>query len=690
MIQPRLIPVLLLKHGVIVRSQRFQIHQVIGNPMSTVERLSNWQVDELVILDISDGDRHDLRRDDLQHRYSGTTFTHVLENISAACHIPLTIGGHVRTLEDIERRLMLGADRVSINTAAVDNPDLIDEAARVFGNQCIVVSVDAIRHREGQWEVMTAGGKKPTGLDPAHWAVEMERRGAGEILLNSIDRDGSKLGYDLGLIKSVTDACTIPVIACGGVGEYTDFAPGIIEGNAAAVAAANIFHFFEMSYPLAKQALLKAGVPVRSNVLDSDWYPREPVYDREAEDDRIEARLAMARRSGHRCTEERPKRAVSWCAKCLYPTISAAPIEVDEDGVCTGCRQAEFKLRIPKSEWDRRKENLREVLEQNRSKDGSRHDCVIAVSGGKDSWYQVHVICREMGFNPLLVTYDGNNWTPAGWRNLLRMKEVFNCDHIIYSPSVDVLKKLNRLGFTVMGDMNWQGHVGITTVPVRIAVQHRIPLVIWGEHGYLDIGGQFSMDDYPEMSYRNRLEHFGRGFEWNFFVGREGLTAQDMISWRYPPDSEILDLELRGIYLGNYVYWEANDHAQLMIEEYGFEIHDKPFERTYRRISNLDDMHENGIHDYLKYIKFGYGRGTDHVSKDIRAGKLTREQGIRFIRQYDHVKSSDLYRWLDYVGMTEDEFDRIADTFRDPRVWWRENGEWRREEIPVSWETPNE
>lgn len=689
MIQPRLVPVLLLKHGLIVRSQRFQIHQVIGNPMSTVERFSNWQVDELVILNISQDDRHDLRRDDLQRHYSGTTFEHVLENITEVCHIPLIIGGRVRSLADIERRLMLGADRVSINTAAVENPALIDEAARAFGSQCIVVSIDALHHREGQWEVMTGGGKKPTGLTPMQWAREAEQRGAGEILLNSIDRDGGKFGYDLDLIRAVTDETRLPVIACGGVGDYADFAPGITEGKAAAVAAANIFHFFEMSYPLAKQAMLDTGVNVRPNVLDGDWYPREPVYDRAMEDARIQARLEKANGGGPPANTKPPIRPISWCQKCLYPTISAAPIEVDGDGICTGCRQAEFKMRIPRNEWDRRKGKLKELLELHRSKDGSRHDCVIAVSGGKDSWYQVHVIRRELGLNPLLVTYDGNNWTPAGWRNLLRMKDVFDCDHVIHSPSMDVLKKLNRLGFIVMGDMNWHGHVGISTVPVRVAVQQRIPLVIWGEHGYLDIGGQFSMDDYPEMSYRNRLEHFGRGYEWNYFVEREGLTAQQLISWQYPRDSEILDLGLRGIYLGNYVYWEANDHAQLMIDEYGFEVSDEPFDRTYRRISNLDDMHENGIHDYLKFIKFGYGRGTDHVSKDIRTGKFDREEGLRLIRQYDHVKSSDLRRWLDYVGMTEDEFDRVADTFRDPRVWWRENGQWRRQEIQAPWEAPN-
>ena len=244
-----------------------------------------------------------------------------------------------------------------------------------------------------------------------------------------------------------------------------------------------------------------------------------------------------------------------------------------------------------------------------------------------------------------------------------------------------MLFRSNRLGFLIMGDMNAHAHVGITTLPVRIAVQFKVPLIIWGEHGYLDLGGQFSMDDFPEMSYRDRLEHFARGYEWNYYVGFEGITAQDMIPYQYPSDQELYDLDVRGIYLGNYVRWEANEHVKLVIEKYGWEAKPEAFDRTYRRFSNLDDMHENGVHDYLKYIKFGYGRCTDHVCKDIRAGIMSRKEGLELVRKYDHVKPTDLYRWLDYVGMSEDEFDRIADTFRDPRVWSRENGEWIKDNI---------
>jgi imidazoleglycerol phosphate synthase cyclase subunit len=680
MLRPRLIPVLLLKHGVIVRSQAFRTHQVIGNPMSTVERLSDWNVDELVLLDISADDFHDLRRDDIQQRYQGTRAVDVLREIAKVCFMPLSFGGRVRSLEDIAQRLAAGADKVVINTAALDEPAFITAASRRFGAQCIVLSIDAKLTTNG-YEVYAADGKRPTGRDPADWAREGERLGAGEIFLNSIDRDGAANGYDIDLIRRVTSVVGIPVIACGGVGSYADFAPGILKGHASAVAAANIFHFFELSYPWAKQACIDAGIPMRPVKLDSRWQRREPEYHLDAENERVEERLERARTGRYAAAEPRKRpHAIRWCSRCVYPSISAAPMEFDEHGICMGCRMAEVKAAIPREEWSRRRELLREIFEKYRCRDGSRHDVVIAVSGGKDSWFQTHVIKHEFGLNPLLVTYDGNNWTEPGWRNMVRMKEVFGCDHIVVRPSVDVLKKLNRLAFTIMGDMNWHAHVGITTAPVRVAVRHRIPLVIWGEHGYLDLSGQFSMYDFPEMSYRDRLEHFARGYEWNFFVGREGLTSQDMITWKYPSDQEMFDLDLRGLYLGNYVYWEANEHSKLVVERYGFETSTVAFERTYRTMSNLDDMHENGVHDYLKYIKFGYGRCTDHACKDIRAGLMSRVEALELVRRMDPVKSSDLKRWLDYVDMSEDEFDRIADTFRDPRVWRIEQARWVKDE----------
>jgi len=364
-----------------------------------------------------------------------------------------------------------------------------------------------------------------------------------------------------------------------------------------------------------------------------------------------------------------------YCTRCVYPASAATPLAFDADGVCTGCRVAMQKERI---DWESRATELREIFEEYRSRDGSNYDCLIPVSGGKDSHYQTYYVTEVLGLRPLLVTYHGNNYLPVGQRNLVNLRERFGCDHLFFSPSVPVLKKLNRLCFRMMGDMNWHAHCGIFTYPVQIAVQHRIPLVVWGEHGFADLGGMYSLNDRVEMTAKFRLEHAQRGYDWHDMVeDTEGLTPQDLLWARYPADEQLADVGVRGIYLGNYVNWEANTQTELM-KEWGFEESPEPFERTYRLMSNLDDMHENGAHDYLKYVKFGYGRGTDHACKDIRAGRMTREQGIEMVRKYDHVKPmKDLTRWLEYVGMSEDEFDRTADTFRDPRVWAKdENDRW--------------
>lgn len=377
-----------------------------------------------------------------------------------------------------------------------------------------------------------------------------------------------------------------------------------------------------------------------------------------------------------------------YCKRCVYPDVSAVPLSFDGEGVCTGCRVHQQKDKI---DWDDRFRYFKELLYSYKS--DSNYDILIPVSGGKDSYYQTHIIVKELGLKPLLVTYHGNNYLPEGEENLLRMREVFDVDHIIFRPSQDALIKMNRLGFRVQGDNNWHAHCGIFSMPIQVAVRYKIPLILWGEHGFMDLGGMYSYSDFVEFTAKHRLEHALRGYDWHDFtdaglekmgMGRfkEGLTEKDLLWAQYPSDEEIDDVGVRGIYLSNFVNWDANTHIKAMMNEYGWQQARQPFERTYRMMSNVDDMHENGIHDYMKFIKLGYGRATDHSCKDIRGRIMTREQGVEMVRRYDHVKPRrDLERWLDYVGMTEDEFDHTADKFRDPRVWSVEGGQWVKDNV---------
>ena len=372
---------------------------------------------------------------------------------------------------------------------------------------------------------------------------------------------------------------------------------------------------------------------------------------------------------------------MEYCRRCVYPVISVNLL-LDDEGICSACRVEEEFQRLTPEYWENRKRKFQELVDESRSEDGSNYDCIVAVSGGKDSYYQTHVITQEYGLKPLLVTYHGNNYLPEGQGNLDRMREVFDADQIVFGPSVDVLRKLNRIGFRKMGDMNWHCHAGIKIVPMIAAVKYNIPIVVWGETTW-SIAGMFSPDDYVEYNKRTVMEHDLRGFTWQDMLGgEEGLKPRDMTWLRFPSDEDVARVGVRGIYIGNFFKWDANQHTKLVESQYRFECARQPFERTYRTMSNLDDMHENGIHDYMKFIKFGYGRASDHASKDIRAGYMTRDEGVEYVRKYDHVKPTrDLDRWLDYVGMAEIEFDQIADTFRDPRVWWIENGLWWKQNI---------
>ena len=370
-----------------------------------------------------------------------------------------------------------------------------------------------------------------------------------------------------------------------------------------------------------------------------------------------------------------------FCKNCVYPETSAVTLQFDNKGICSGCKVAKNKEKI---DWQKREKYFKRLIESYKSK--KNYDCIIPVSGGKDSYYQTHLIKKVYGLNPLLVTYNGNNYSRQGLENLQNMREVFGVDHIFFTPNIDVLKSLNRMGMLMMGDMNWHAHAGIFTYPIKIAVQLKIPLIIWGEHGRTELGGMHNYEDFIEFTYRHRHEHACRGFEWYDFLEKadlyeESLTETQLIPWKYPSDKEISRLGVRGIYISNYFNWNPNEHIKLIKRLYKFKESKKKFERTYRKMSNLDDIHENGVHDYLKFIKFGYGRATDHCSKDIRAKLMKRSDAIKIVGKLDHIKSSDLNRWLKYVGWTEEKFDLVCNTYRNPRVWWIENGKWAKYDI---------
>ncbi len=251
----RIIPCLDVDNGRVVKGVQFVDIRDAGDPVEVAKRYDEQGADEITFLDIT------ASSDERE------TMVHVVEEVAGQVFIPLTVGGGIRTVEDIRRMLNAGADKVGINTAAVFNPEFVKEAAEKFGSQCIVVAIDAKRvSAEGEtsrWEIFTHGGRKPTGLDAIEWAQKMVAYGAGEILLTSMDRDGTKIGFDLELTRAISDAVHVPVIASGGVGNLQHLVDGVIEGHAEAVLAASIFHFGEYSIQEAKEAMAESGIEVR-------------------------------------------------------------------------------------------------------------------------------------------------------------------------------------------------------------------------------------------------------------------------------------------------------------------------------------------------------------------------------------------------------------------------------------------
>ena len=251
----RIIPCLDVENGRVVKGVQFLDIRDAGDPVEVARRYDEQGADEITFLDITAS--HEGR----------DTMVHTVERMASQVFIPLTVGGGVRTCEDIRTLLNAGADKVSINTAAVFTPEFVKEAADRFGSQCIVVAIDAKRvsapDEEGRWEIFTHGGRKPTGLDAVEWAKKMEELGAGEVLLTSMDQDGVKRGYDLGVTRAVSEAVNIPVLAAGGVGNLDHLVAGCIEGKADAVLAASIFHFNEYTVPEAKAYMRDRGIEVR-------------------------------------------------------------------------------------------------------------------------------------------------------------------------------------------------------------------------------------------------------------------------------------------------------------------------------------------------------------------------------------------------------------------------------------------
>ena len=356
---------------------------------------------------------------------------------------------------------------------------------------------------------------------------------------------------------------------------------------------------------------------------------------------------------------------INYCKKCLFPETKP-DLSFDTDGVCSACQAAEDKF--TGIDWIEREHAFKEIINYYKLPNGEiGYDCIVPVSGGKDSTYQAYYMKFVCGLNPLCVCFETTSSTEIGRRNLDNLSKM-GMDVIHFKKNDEVYKKMVIEGFKRVGDEMWPNHIGIFTIPVMMAVKFGIRLIVWGENSQQEYGGP-NLESIKSTSLdRKWLEEFGGllGNRIQDMIGVNGITKKELTPYFYPSDEEINKIGVVGIFLGSYFFWDARKQLEI-VKKHGFQVKsDGPVEGTYTDYENIDEKLV-GLHDYLKYVKYGFGRATDHACIDIRNKRLSREEGKNLVIKYDgkypHLAIKD---FVEYSGMSKIEIDEIIDSFTNP------------------------
>jgi N-acetyl sugar amidotransferase len=358
---------------------------------------------------------------------------------------------------------------------------------------------------------------------------------------------------------------------------------------------------------------------------------------------------------------------IRYCTRCVMPGTKP-DLFIDADGVCSACRNIEKRTVI---DWAARKEDLLRVVERFRRRDGANYDCIVPVSGGKDSTYQA-VRLLELGMSPLCVTSTTCMLSDIGRRNIENLKRQ-GVDYVEVTPNPLIRRKLNRIGLKEVGDISWPEHVSIFTIPVRISVQFNIPLIVWGENSQNEYGGPAAAAE-DNILNRRWLEEFGGllGLRVSDLLGHAGIELKHLIQYTYPTDDELQGVGTTGIFLGYYLPWDGLENA-LFSQAHGFETYHKVVEGSLVNYENLDNYH-TGIHDYFKFLKYGFGRATDLACLHVRRGRLSRETAMRLVGIHDgkfpwEYLGCSLDRILREIDLSIDDFVKVCDRFTNKKLF---------------------
>jgi N-acetyl sugar amidotransferase len=360
---------------------------------------------------------------------------------------------------------------------------------------------------------------------------------------------------------------------------------------------------------------------------------------------------------------------LKYCIRCVMPSTKP-DLHIDSDGVCNACRAYENRQHV---DWDARKQELLTLLDKYRSPAGN-WDCIVPVSGGKDSTYQV-IRMLQLGINPLCVTSSTCDLSPVGRKNIENLKRL-GVDHMEFSPNIVVRARLNRIALTEVGDIAWPEHVGIFTIPVRAAVQFNVPLIVWGENSQNEYGGPAAASDNNVLT-RRWLEEFGGllGMRVSDLTETYGIPQRQLLPYQYPSDEDLQRVGVTGLFLGHYLPWDGLSNV-LISQAHGFTSFDTAVEGSMVNYENLDN-HQHGIHDYFKYLKFGFSRATDIACLHVRRGRITRQDAIEIVKMRDgkfpwSYLGKPLRDILEPLDMSVEEFVKICDRFTNRKIFERD------------------
>ncbi len=347
---------------------------------------------------------------------------------------------------------------------------------------------------------------------------------------------------------------------------------------------------------------------------------------------------------------------LTYCTRCCMPSSNEG-MQFDELGVCLACRAQEQKMRI---NWKESEKRLREIFEEYKEKADDNYDCIVPISGGKDSVFQLHVLTKVYGMKPLAVTFNHNWYSETGKYNLENALEKLEVDHIMFTPNKALVKKLFVKSFYKIGDSCWHCHAGIGAFPLQIAVKFNIPLLIWGE-SVCESSGRADFKEHVTKFDRDYFTKVSAKLYPEQMIDDE-ITRKDLKPFELPSYEEVEKLGLVGLHLGDYLFWDDERQMEFIKKEYGWKEERRP--GHYKGFKGNECKFET-MHDHMKFVKRGFGRGTDQASADVRAGLLTREEGFEVAKKYDQQRPAYLDEFLDMANITEEEYTNTLKAMRE-------------------------